>query len=70
MPIVGVGDLAREISEEFGVMILPKVVSDLFYFGHCNTTYCPVIGGRRLIPRDYKEQVVWALRRTGKLKAA
>jgi hypothetical protein len=70
MAVLGVGDMAREISAEFGIAVHPKVLSDLFYFGHLNTTVCPVIGGRRLIPRSYKEQVVWALRRAGKLRAA
>lgn len=68
MPFLSVGDAAREIAAEFGVALNPKVLSDLIYQGHVNAACCPLIGGRRMISRDYMPWVVSALRRVGKLR--
>ena len=58
---VGIAELAREKG------IPPRAISDLFYRGRLNTAVCPVISGRRLIPRDYVPLVEAELRRAGKL---
>jgi hypothetical protein len=69
MSILTVGQAAREISSEFGVTVRPKVVSDALYAGALRDDLCPVVGGRRLIPRELLPNLVSALRRAGKLAA-
>ena len=33
--------------------VRPRDISDLFYQRVLDGTRCPIVGGRRLIPRDY-----------------
>ena len=51
MELLSVSDVARE----FGVK--PKDISDLFYQRQLPDDLCPIVAGRRLIPRDCLPQV-------------
>lgn len=59
-----VGDLARLVGAP------PRAISDAFYARQLNDELCPVIGGRRLIPREYVSEVRRVLRERGKLQTA
>jgi hypothetical protein len=48
--------------------IPPRLISDLFYARKLDDSRCPIVGGRRLIPRDYVAQVKAALRAAGRLQ--
>jgi hypothetical protein len=61
---IGVGEAARITNAR-----TPKDVSELFYQGDLRTDICPVISGRRLIPRSYLDNVRAALKRRGWMKA-
>lgn len=41
----------------------PREISDLFYQRVLSDELCPVVGGRRFIPRDYLPVIEEALRR-------
>jgi hypothetical protein len=45
----------------------PKDISDLVYRRKVNTSRCPVIAGRRLIPTDLLGEIEAALRSSGRL---
>jgi hypothetical protein len=45
----------------------PKDISDLFYQRKLDTSRCPVIAGRRLIPVDLVGEIERALREAGRL---
>ena len=60
---LSVSDAARELSEEVGVDILPRDISRLFYDRQLRDDLCPIIGGRRVIPRGYLQVILMALRR-------
>lgn len=62
-----VGDLARELSARTGGDISPRVISDLFYTRALSDEHCPILGGRRLIPRGYIPEIERALRERGVL---
>jgi hypothetical protein len=47
MDYVSVSEAARELGEK------PKTLSDLFYQRELSNDLCPIVGGRRLIPRSY-----------------
>ena len=51
MAFISSGDVARR----FGVKA--RVVADLFYQGRLDTSVCPVIAGRRLIPSSYVVEI-------------
>ena len=44
---------ANQASRLIGASVAPRVISDLFYARKLDVDRCPVVGGRRLIPRDY-----------------
>ena len=44
----------------------PKDISDLFYRRALRDDICPIVAGRRLIPRDYLDRVALALKRAGR----
>lgn len=69
MPLLSVGDCAREISTQYKVQLHPKVISDAFYAGQVDSSTCPIVAGRRMVPREFLPNLVAALRRAGKLKA-
>ncbi len=60
-----VGDIARDPGEKTGTDVPPRVISDLFYKRVLSDVRCPILGGRRLIPRDYVPEVERALRDRG-----
>jgi hypothetical protein len=43
----------------------PRDISDLFYRRRLRDDLCPIVAGRRLIPRDYMEIIADELRRAG-----
>jgi hypothetical protein len=57
--------ISREVEELFGVEVPPKVISDLLYQRRVDIRNCPVIGGRRLVPRGLMPDVLRALRARG-----
>lgn len=56
---LGVGDAGRELD------VNPKLITDAFYKRELREDICPVVSGRRLIPRDYLPLIATALRRKG-----
>jgi hypothetical protein len=58
-----VSDAARRLG------VPPRAISDLFYSRRLNDHRCPIIGGRRLIPREYLAEIEAALRAAGRLPA-
>jgi hypothetical protein len=62
---VAVGEAADELTEDLGEPVRRRWITDLFYQGELRDDLCPVIAGRRLIPRSYLLMVVKALRRRG-----
>jgi hypothetical protein len=53
-----------EAADELGCS--PKVLSDMLYRRTLDTRRCPVVHGRRQIPRDYLPRIVAELRRAGR----
>ena len=62
-----VSEAARELTEVLGEQVKPRDISQLFYDRELRDDLCPIIGGRRLIPRDYLPEIVRALRRHRKI---
>jgi hypothetical protein len=60
---------ASELSAQVGVMIRPRDISDLLYKRILDVNRCPIVGDRRMIPRDYLPTVLDVLR-TRKLIAS
>jgi hypothetical protein len=56
-----VGELAREVRSRHGVVIRPRDISDLFYNRLLTDDRCPIVGGRRMIPRDFVPNIEEAL---------
>ena len=54
-----------EVADAIGAV--PKSISDLFYRRKLDVSICPLIGGRRLIPRSYVPKIEAELLRLGKL---
>ena len=67
--LIIVSEAARRLSQDLGVLVRPRDISTLFYHRELRDDLCPIVGGRRLIPASYLEQIEWALRRRGKLPA-
>jgi hypothetical protein len=59
---VFVSEAARELSEKLGVRITPHQLTGRFYRRELSDDLCPIVGGRRLIPRDYLSQIADHLR--------
>jgi hypothetical protein len=60
----GTGDLTMseylsvgEAAARVGGGVLPRHISDALYSGRLDGSRCPMIGGRRLIPEDYVEEI-------------
>ena len=64
-----VGGLIHELSRRVGQEVLPRAISDLFYNRVLSDERCPILGGRRLIPRDYVPEVERVLRERGVIRA-
>jgi len=62
-----VSEAARELTVRHGIVITPKTLTDLFYRRELDDVYCPIVGGRRLIPEDFLTTVEIVLRRRGHL---
>ena len=60
---VTVSEVARDLEAEHGCTISPRTISDLFYRRELRDDLCPIVGGRRLIPRHYVCEIERALRR-------
>ena len=66
MPVfVSVSEAARELSEQFGITVRPQDITNLFYRRELRDDACPIVGGRRLIPRDHLAVIAKRLRRRG-----
>lgn len=61
---LSVGETAKVIGDG----ARPCDITNLFYKGLLRNDLCPIVGGRRLIPRDYVGQIEAVLRRAGKLR--
>ena len=48
-----VSDAARQLAEQVGHPINPRTISTLLYQRVLRDDLCPIVGGRRLIPRTY-----------------
>jgi hypothetical protein len=48
-----VSQAARELGSQLGAEVRPQDLSNLFYRRALRVDLCPVIAGRRLIPREY-----------------
>ena len=59
MPVrfVSVSEVARRIG------VPPRAISDLFYSRELRDDLCPIVGGRRLIPEQYVDEIAAALAR-------
>jgi len=63
---LSVGQVAKAI----GGGARPCDITNLFYKGRLREDLCPILGGRRMVPREYVAQIAAALRRAGKLRGA
>jgi len=61
MGFLSVSDVARQIGAN------PKEISDLFYQRKLDGERCPIVGGRRLIPKDYLPEIEIKFRTIGRL---
>ena len=68
--LLTVSDVARALSEELGVDVGPRDLSDLFYKRLLRNDLCPVVGGRRLIPSGYVAEILTILRARGVVPVA
>ncbi len=60
--VMTVTDVVTEAKRRHGIQVSPRSVSDLFYARKLDVERCPVVAGRRLIPRDYVEVILAILR--------
>lgn len=58
-------DAAIELSLQTGVTIRPRDISDLLYKRVLDVGRCPIVGDRRMIPRDYLPTVLEVLQSRG-----
>ena len=56
---------ARDIAAQAGVKVRPRDISDLLYKQVLDVDRCPIVGDRRMIPRDYLPTVLEVLRARG-----
>ena len=66
--MLSVSETANELSDQLGEPIKPRWISTLLYDRELREDSCPMIGGRRLIYRDYLPEVARALQRRGWIK--
>ena len=59
--LLAVSEAARVIGAK------PRDVSNLFYRRELRDDLCPLVGGRRVIPREYLPEIERVLRRAGKI---
>ncbi len=63
MDYLSVSDAARELGAK------PKHISDLLYQRELRDDLCPIVAGRRLIPRSYLPEILKALIKRGMVQA-
>jgi hypothetical protein len=64
-----VGGIIRDLSDREGVWVRPRDITDLFYKRLLPDERCPILGGRRLIPRDLVPVIEAKLRERGLIRA-
>jgi hypothetical protein len=64
--LLTVSQVARELSGDLADTIRPRDISTLFYERVLNDARCPIVGGRRLIPREYLATIAAELQRRKK----
>ena len=62
---ISVGEAADDLTDRLGETVRPRWISDLFYGRELRDDLCPIIAGRRLIPRSYLPTIMMAMRRRG-----
>ena len=65
---LSVSETADELSVQLGQPVKPRWISTLLYDKELRDEFCPMIGGRRLIDREYLGEVARVLRRKGWIK--
>lgn len=50
--LLTVSEAARELERDLGIVVRPRTISDLFYQRQVPEDLGPIVGGRRLIPRE------------------
>jgi hypothetical protein len=65
MDFLSVGEAARLCNARS-----PKDVTSLFYRGELRDDICPIVGGRRVIPKEYIPTLEMVLRRKGWIRAS
>lgn len=63
MDVLSVSEAARQLG------VKPKAISDLLYQRELRDDLCPIVGGRRLIPRNYLPTIREVLIERGLLEA-
>jgi hypothetical protein len=63
-----VGGIIRDLRERDAVSVRPQDITDLFYKRLLPDERCPILGGRRLIPRDLVPVIEAKLRERGLIK--
>jgi hypothetical protein len=66
---VFVSEAARELREKHGVKVRPHELTNLFYRRELSDDLCPIVGGRRLIPRGYLQEIADHLRSRGQTQS-
>jgi hypothetical protein len=62
---VSVSQAIQELNEQYGLTVHPQDLSNLFYRRELRHDLCPIVGGRRLIPRDYLPLIAATLQQRG-----
>ncbi len=62
--LMTVSEVARELEHELGMAIRPRTISDLFYQRQIPDELGPIVGGRRLIPREALPRICDLVRNT------
>jgi hypothetical protein len=57
--------ISREVEQQYGVEVPPKLISDLLYQRKVDVHTCPVVAGRRFVPRSLLPEILRALRERG-----
>jgi hypothetical protein len=60
-----VSEAAQELGEQLGIEVNPRLISDLMYQRKLDIRNCQVVGGHRLIPRDFLPAILAALQERG-----
>ena len=61
MSLISISQAAEELR------VPPRAISDLFWQGQLDRNCCPVVAGRRVIPRDYLPAIRAVLVAKGKI---